>query len=164
MNMERQELNGNVKILCTYYNLEYLIMQKDKLQNGEPLNSTGEWNCFEQMFSSLTREELIRSLDGAILHYNDEEFKTYRDDWWAKNDREYDIQTLCICYSLECLKNRRDELLNGEDNLVVGKFESPVIKTAGIDMLNEAIADYNNEKYQRVRKEMVEEWKRYGIR
>lgn len=149
-----------IEILCTCYTLDYLIMHAEALKSGVVLEQIGgEIGIFE-LLPYLTLEEL----NEAISCYEDEKYKTIREHWLTKSDREYDIQTLCICYSLADLNSRRDELLNGINTPVDESDKNGVLYTAEADVLDEAIAHYNEEKYQRIRSKMAEEWKQYGIR
>lgn len=149
----------NIEILCTCYTLDYLVMQVEALKNGTALKQIdGKIEIFE-VLPDLTLEEL----NEAISRYHNEKYRLYREDWWTKSDREYDIQTLCTCYSLADLKNRKDEFLNNAAIYDDGPNRGGVLYTAEEDVINEAIASYNDEKYQRLRSEMAKERKQYNV-
>lgn len=149
--MTRQE--KITKSLCTIYKRYYLEAEAEALANGKPPVDINH-GIFTS-FPDLTAEELQE----AISHYDDAEYKQYRKDWWVHSDREYDIQTLCMFYSLEALVEQRDNLRRGiireepEDEA----DRHDVLYNAGIDVIEEAIACYYEEKYQRVRAEMNKE-------
>lgn len=66
----------NVETLCTCYTLDYLVMQAEKFRNGEKMETTGGEICISKVVPDVT----IKDMDEAIAHYNDEEYKKYRDD------------------------------------------------------------------------------------
>lgn len=149
----------NIETLCTCYTLDYLVMQAEKLRSGEMMETIGGEIGISEVVPNVT----IEDMDEAIAHYNDEEYRKYRDDWWCNTDEEYDIQTLCICYPLEVLIEQRDKVYSGISMMTGNSDVHEVLYTADINTLEKAIACYNEEKYQKVRRKMKEEWKQYGI-
>lgn len=82
---------------------------------------------------------------------------------WCDTDEEYDVQTLCLGYSLEDLITQRDKIYSGTVMMTDNSDAHGVLYTSNINTLENAIACYNEEKYQKARSEMEEEWKKYGL-
>lgn len=142
----------NIETLCTCYTLDYLVIQAEKLRNGEKMETIGG----EIGISEVTPNITIEEMDEAIAHYNDEEYRKYRDDWWCSTDEEYDIQTLCVSYPLDVLQKQLDNPADKKSSCV----EEPLY-TVKSEVLEKAIACYNEEKYQKARNKMEEEWKEW---
>ncbi len=73
-------------------------------------------------------------------------------------EREYNIEVLCTCYSFEELELRLCKLQDG-----ITQNGPDVIDDITIEELNEAIACYFEEKYKRIRNEMLKDRIRYGL-
>ncbi len=145
--MEKQE--HDIYLLCTCYTLDYLMRQAEAMKFGTELYEKNVAVDILMMIPDLS----LDTLNEAISRYNENNFKIIRDDWWVKNDRECDIQTLCTCYPFDTLIERRNNIYNGNAEIFDSKTHG-VLYTVEIDVLEEAIACYNEEKYQRNRSEM----------
>lgn len=73
-------------------------------------------------------------------------------------EREYTIETLCICYSMEELNAQLRKLHNG------AKHDGPdIIDGAPVDILEKAISSYNDEKYNDIREQIKKGKAEFGI-
>lgn len=76
-------------------------------------------------------------------------------------EQEYILEVLCTCYPIEELNLRYRKLCN--DNVHNNPNSSDVIDNVSIDLLNEAIRCYNEEKYINIRNQMLRDKIKYGI-
>ena len=79
-------------------------------------------------------------------------------------EREHDIYTICTCYSLDILKEQRDNYGEESSKPVYDFEQNEIIYTAPLDVLEVAIACYDEGIYHKVKGEMKKERKQYGIR
>ena len=142
--MKKQE--DDIYTLCTCYTLDYLIRQADAMRAGIELHEEKAAVEILEMIPDLT----IDTLEKAISCYDKEKYKYIRDNYWCDNDRDYDVQTLCTCYSLHELIGQRDSVYNKNTEKTKGDPHE-VLYIAEIDVLEEAIAKFNEERFQKVR-------------
>lgn len=139
----------DIETLCTCYTLDQLKRQAEAMMAGIELHEKIAEVEILEMIPDLS----LDTLNEAINRYDEKEFKTERDDWWVNSDREYDLNTLCTCYSLDRLIGRRNDIYAGNAEKPKGETDG-IIYTAEVNLLEEAINSYNEEKYKRIRSKM----------
>ena len=119
------EQQDKIDALYKGYSLEELLAQRDKVISG--IVTSG---------SNIIDNVSLEDLDITIDVINEE--------------KKYNIEVLCTCYSLDRLIEQREEVFSG-----TAQDGPSVIDRATLEELDTAIAAYNDEQYSLIRDDMA---------